>query len=151
MDTPSNPYPLAVYKVAVDVLITTTGDSPSATRLRDLWTWLGARDDGYRVDGVYRSPDSGALGSTVDALSVALASGGAISMLVSGIMEWVRNGRDRKRRNVPFTLTIKRAGVEVIIDTEVAQAWKPAELAEHIRQVATLLDEGQPGAGASDT
>ena len=128
----------------MDALITATGDSSSATGLRELWVWLAGRDDGYRVDGVYRPPDEGTLGSTVDALSVALASGGAVSILVSGIVEWIRNGRDRRRRNVPFTLTIKRVGVEVVIDTEVTQAWKPAELAEHVRRMATLLSEGQP-------
>ena len=128
----------------MDALITATGDSSSATGLRELWVWLAGRDDGYRVDGVYRPPDGGTLGSTVDALSVALASGGAVSILVSGIVEWIRNGRDRRRRSVPFTLTIKRAGVEVVIDTEVTQAWKPDELAEHVRRMAALLDEGRP-------
>lgn len=128
----------------MDFMITVSGDSPSAERLRELWTWLAARNNGYRIDGVHRSPRPGALGTTVDALSVALASGGAISVLVSGTVEWIRNGREKKQKNVPFALTIKRGDVEVVIDTEVAQAWKPAELSEHIRHMTTLLRAGQP-------
>jgi hypothetical protein len=43
-----------------------------------------------------------------------LASGGTVSVLVSGIVEWIRNGRGGNRKDVHFAVAIKCAdGVEL--------------------------------------
>jgi hypothetical protein len=126
----------------VELLITTTDDSPTAEQLRGLWMWLADRHDPYLVDGVSRAPEAGKLNNVVDALSVSLASGGTTSVLVSGIVEWIRNGH---QKNVPLVITLKCAdGAELIIDTQIVQAWSPAELIEQVVRLVALLRNDKP-------
>ncbi len=129
----------------MELLITATDESPSREQLSGLWTWLADRKDPYRVDGVHRPPEPDTLGGVLEALSVAAASGGAVTVLISGVLEWIRNGRGKDLRGVPLTITLEGAdGVKVAIETEVAQAWTSAELAERIEGFAALLRNGTP-------
>jgi hypothetical protein len=129
----------------VNFLITISSDSPSAERLRGLWQWLADRHDPYRIDGVRGTPSTGTLSGALDMLSVALASGGTVSVLVSGIVEWIRNGRGGNRKDVPFAVTIKCAdGVELVIDTQIVQAWSPAELTDEVHRLVVLLRDRKP-------
>jgi len=94
-----------------------------------------------RVGLVEGEPVPGTLaGGIVEALTVGVGSGGAVSVLVSGIVSWLRQLARQRRPDVPAEVTLKFAdGGSVTIVTAVAQAWTPAELGEQIDHLAGLV------------
>ncbi|SHM78180.1 hypothetical protein SAMN05216499_11473 [Actinacidiphila paucisporea] len=136
----------------MEVRITVDEDTPSAARLRDLLGWLERRQDPCLLDGVDRPPPPGTLGPVLEAVSASVASGGALAVLVGGVVEWIRHGRGGGQPVVPLKVSLKSAdGVEIVIETAVAEAWTAAELTERIDGLAALLRQESPaGAGTPE-
>jgi hypothetical protein len=69
--------------------------------LRDLRAWLTQQDQlrgrvTLTQDG---PPEPGALGIALEDLSVSIESGGAVTVLIAGIMSWIRQRYGQRRRN----------------------------------------------------
>ena len=95
----------------MDVTITTTG---GAEDLRSLRAWLVQENElRGRVSLPTAPPKEGTLGSVVEVLLAAVGSGGAITVLVGGIISWLRH------RSQDLTLEITRAdGASIKIDAK---------------------------------
>lgn len=95
----------------MDVTITTTGDGDD---LRSLRAWLVRENElRGRVSLPTAPPKEGTLGSVVEVLLAAVGSGGAITVLVSGLISWLRH------RSQDVTLEITRAdGASIKIDAK---------------------------------
>ncbi|HTU76504.1 MAG TPA: hypothetical protein VMG38_23540 [Trebonia sp.] len=116
-------------------------DGSSGDQFRSLRDWLGHDSEMRgRIGLVEGEPVPGTLASgVVEALTVGAGSGGAISVLVSGIVSWLRQLARQRRHEVPAEVTLKFAdGSTVTIVTAVAQAWTLAELGEQIDHLAEL-------------
>jgi hypothetical protein len=95
----------------VDVTITTTGD---ADDLRSLRAWLVQENElRGRVSLPAAPPREGTLGSVVEVLLAAVGSGGAITVLIGGIVSWLRH------RGQDVTLEITRPdGASIKLDAK---------------------------------
>jgi hypothetical protein len=129
-----------------DLTITITDAGPDD--LRSLRSWL-VQEDELRggVVLVPQSPAPGTLGAGLEALSVSLSGGGAISVLVAGTMSWIRQ-RYGQRRSGGAIVRLRRAdGACFEISADVLGTWSPAEFAARIRQLAEALDSGSAAPG----
>jgi hypothetical protein len=81
-------------------------------------------------------------GGIVEAVSVGLGSGGAITVLVSSVVSWLRQLAPRDAQPVPteITMTLPDSG-SLTIKTAVARAWTQAELREQIAILVTRLSD----------
>lgn len=124
-----------------------TGESLAAdlaiTILRALRSWLVQEDElRGRVVLIQQSPAPGTLGAGLEALSVSLGGGGAISVLVAGTMSWIRQ-RYGQRRSGGAIVRFRRADgacFEILVD--ILGTWSPAEFTARIRELAEALDSG---------
>jgi Effector Associated Constant Component 1 len=117
-------------------------DGSSGDQLRSLRDWLGHESELRGRVGVVESvPTAGMLGGgLVEALTVGVGSGGAVTVLVSGVVSWLRQLVGQRRQPVPAEVTVKFAGGDSVkIVTSVAQAWTQAELADQIDRMARLM------------
>jgi hypothetical protein len=133
----------------MDVAVTIVG-AVSTDELRSLRTWLvGEHELRGRVRLVERPPGRDELGGgIVEAVLVALGSGGAVTTLVAGVVSWVRSRSDRRHPSTPVTVKLTfQDGASVEVSATVAGLWSPRELGSHIdRLSATVAGH----AGASD-
>lgn len=111
--------------------------------LRSLHDWL-RHDDLLRhaVRREYRPRAGGELGTTLlDAVQVAVASGGAITVLAGSLAVWFRQPR---RSNVKFEITVSEDETRIVLDaTNVKDA-------EALLDRAIRLADPTPSAGLDD-
>jgi hypothetical protein len=117
-------------------------DGSSGDQLRSLRDWLGRESElrGH-IGSVESVPVAGTLGGgLVKALTIGVGSGGAITVLVSGVVSWLRQLVGLRRQPVPAEVTVEfPEGGSIKIVTAVAQAWTQAELADQIDHLARLI------------
>jgi hypothetical protein len=136
-----------------DLNITLTMTDGSLDDLRALRAWLSEEEQlrgrvALTQDG---APEPGTLGPALEALSVSIGSGGAVTVLITGIMSWIRQ-RSGQRRPSTTVIKLRRAdGAMVEISAATAGTWSAAEIAAQIRQLVQDLDPGQPSAGQPRT
>jgi hypothetical protein len=124
-------------------------EGASGEQLRSLRDWLGHQGDlRGRIGDIEGKPGAEALGGgLMKALSVAVGSGGAITILVSGVISWLRQVAGQRRAAalpgsapVPTEVTMEFAdGSSIKISTAVAQAWTAAELSVQIDTLARAV------------
>jgi hypothetical protein len=125
------------------ITLTITDSGPD--ELRALRAWLTQEEQlRGRVtllpDG---PPDPGTLGMALEALSVSIESGGAVTVLIAGIMSWVRQRYGQRHRASTTLIKLHRAdGAMVEISAATAGTWSTAEIAAQIRQLVQDLDPG---------
>jgi hypothetical protein len=86
----------------LEVLISIESHDPGG-EIASLWDWLhGERALGGRIRAGERKPDESQLGSTIDVISVAVASGGAATVLASSLATWLQSRRS------DVTITIEK-------------------------------------------
>ncbi len=88
----------------------------------------------------------GTPGAALEALTVSVSGGGAVSVLVAGIMSWIRQRYGQ--RSSAGTATIKLrcangASVEISADAAALGARSPAEFTAQLAQLAEILNSGQ--------
>jgi hypothetical protein len=138
----------------MELTIRLIGGGSSGDLARDLRTWLNHEDElRGRIALVEAPAPPGALGSgVIEAITVGIGSGGAITIAVSGVISWLRQiagRRDRAERpRVPATIRLEFAdGSAAEIVTEVARAWTQAELADQVDRLAAQLGHQLPADG----
>lgn len=126
-----------------DLSITLTITDGSLDELRALRGWL-AQEEQLRgrvtliPDG---PPEPGTLGVAAEALSVSIESGGAVTVLIAGIMSWIRQRYSQRHRTSTTVIKLRRAdGGTVEISAATAGTWSTAEIAAQIRQLVQDLD-----------
>jgi hypothetical protein len=125
------------------IALTITDGDPD--ELRDLRAWLTQEDQlrgrvTLTQDG---PPEPGTLGVALEALSVSIESGGAVTVLIAGIMSWLRQGYGQRHRTSTTVIKLRRAdGARVEISAATAGTWSTAEIAAQIRQLVQDLDPG---------
>lgn len=125
----------------MEVMVAFIGDVAS-DQLRSLRTWLTAEDVlRGQVNLVECPPGPGTLGGgMVEAVSVALGSGGAVTALVAGVVSWVRARADRRHPAVPLSVKLTFAdGASVEISTTVAGQWPAEELASQLDHLTAMV------------
>ncbi len=123
--------------------LTITLANADLDELRNLRGWLVQEDElRGRVALVQENQAPGTLGGALEALTVSLGYGGAISVLVAGVVSWLRQ-RYGQRPGSTITVELRRAdgGCFKLTTTEVG-AWTSVEFAERIRQLAEALGPG---------
>lgn len=125
-----------------DLTITLTG--AGLDELRDLRGWLVHEDElRGRVALIQESRAPGTLGGALEVLSVSLGSGGAISVLVAGIMSWLKQQRGRRRSGSTVTIKLRRAdGASFEISAPPDGTWTNAEFTARIRELVEALGSG---------
>jgi hypothetical protein len=123
--------------------LTVTLNGAGLDELLALRAWLVHEDElRGRVALLQESAGPGSLGGAMEALSVSLGSGGAISVLVAGTLSWFRQ-RYRHRPGNTVTIKFRRAdGGCFEISADAVGAWTYAEFTERIRQLAEALGSG---------
>lgn len=115
--------------------------------LRSLNDYLGyERELSGRMRLVEGEPGREKLsGGIVEALTVGLGSGGAITVLVSGVVSWLRQLAPHGQQPVPakVTLTLPNGG-GVSIEAPSAQEWTQADLGEQIDRIVKRLTDADP-------
>jgi hypothetical protein len=95
----------------MDVRICVEGDH--ADELRALYAWLGEEQElRGQVRLAQAAPGSTQLGAVTDAIVVALGAGGAGTVLVSSLVNWVKTRRPALR------LTVEASGRKVELELE---------------------------------
>jgi hypothetical protein len=116
-----------------------------------LRAWLVREDElRGRVALIQARPGMGALGGAMEALSVSLGSGGAISVLVAGTLSWFRQ-RYRHRPGSTVTIKFSRGdGGSFEISADAAGGWTYAEFTQRIRQLTEALGSGDAPPGSTN-
>lgn len=127
----------------MDPTVRISGDG-SDNEIRALYGWL--RQGGELVGRLTlseRPPDPEQMGTGLDALQVALGSGGAVSALAGGVLTWLR------ARSHPVAIELKRAdGASVSLSSTVVRAVTLDELSASIDDLVRFLDAGSAGASS---
>jgi hypothetical protein len=85
----------------MEVLISVSGDD-EVGEMADLWQWLRSqRELTGAIRDVRAAPDATDLGSALDALAVAIGSGGMGVALAQSLVAWIRT------RRATVTVTVK--------------------------------------------
>ncbi|GFH67483.1 MULTISPECIES: effector-associated constant component EACC1 [Streptomyces] len=125
----------------MDVVVVVEG-ADAGEELRQLQEWLSdAAELRGRVSAEERPPRAGTLGPLLDALGVALGSGGAATAFVTGLIAWLRtrNGDVRIKVTLP-----DRSSLE--LDAKRVANLDTAALQQQVAEVAELLSR-QEGRG----
>jgi hypothetical protein len=122
-------------------------DGSSGDWLRGLGDYLGYESELCgRIRLMESEPVRGTLSSgIVEAVTVGLGSGGAITVLVSGAVSWLRQLAPQGQQPVPteLTMTLPNSG-SVTVKTAVTRAWTQAELGEQIDRLVHQLSDADP-------
>lgn len=106
--------------------------------LRSLFTWLGGEEEFRgRVRLVEAVPEPGTLGGWPEAVAVALGEGGAVTVLASAVMSWIRH----RTSDVTCTMT-RRDGMSVELTATRVRGTDLAGLGELVEQTAAALGDG---------
>ena len=115
-----------------------TLDDATADELRDLHRALAAEQDlRGRVSLRHRPPEPGHLGPVVEAVEVALAPGGALTVVAGAVLVWLRH----RRGTVKVKLTKGHNTVELTAHR--IRDLDPAVLSKLTAELATTLDPDQ--------
>lgn len=129
--------------MTVSIDVDGAGPGEAAEQTRSLFGWLAEESElRGRVRLVDGAPVPGTLGSLPAELLVALAPGGAGTVLAGAVIAWVR------RRTGEVTCTVTRPdGASATVRGRHVRNADTAALAELVRQVASALDAtADPGA-----
>jgi len=127
------------------ITLTLTNSGPD--QLRALRAWLTQEEQlrGRVILIQEEPPEPGTLGMALEALSVSIESGGAVTVLIAGIMSWIRQRYGQRNRASTTVIKLRRAdGASVEISADIAGTWSAVEVAAQIRQLVQDLDAG-PG------
>jgi Effector Associated Constant Component 1 len=133
-----------------DDLITLTMTDSGPDAVRALRAWLTREEElrGRVTLTQHGPPQPGTLGGALEALSVSIDSGGAVTVLVAGILAWLRQRYGQRRTESTTVIKLRRAdGATVEISAATAGTWSAAEVAEQVRQLVQALGPGNQGAG----
>jgi len=125
----------------MDVTISTTGPDFVAEELRSLFSWL-AKDEEFRgrVRLMETMPASGTLGGWPEAVVVTLGQGGALTVLASAVISWIRH------RTSDVTCTLKRPdGTSVELMATRIRGADLSEVGELVEQVGAVLSDTDDG------
>jgi hypothetical protein len=125
------------------ITLTMTDSGPG--QLRALRAWLTQEEQlrGRVTLTQEGTPEPGTLGMALEALSVSIESGGAVTVLIAGIMSWIRQRYGQRNRASTTVIKLRRAdGASVEISADIAGTWSTAEVAAQIRQLVQDLDAG---------
>jgi hypothetical protein len=131
--------------VTSDLNITLTITDSGPDELRALRAWLTQEEQlrGRVTLTQEGPPEPGTLGLALEALSVSIESGGAVTVLIAGIMSWIRQRYGQRHRASTTIIKLRRAdGAMVEISAATAGTWSTAEIAAQVRQLAEDLDRG---------
>ncbi len=116
----------------------TVADDDSADELRSLRNWLSGEPELHGlVSMVERPQDPHHLGGVLDALSVAVASGGALSVLAGGLIVWLR------QRTTDITLHISNGSRHVELQAKRVQNMSISHVQELIGATAEALSSSR--------
>ena len=140
---PGQPEPQPPASRPAGLVITISGPDPDG--LRDLRSWLTQEDELHgRVALLEGRPPPGTLGAALEALSVSIGSGGAVSVIVAGVMSWVRQRYGQRRPASTAVIKLRCTnGASVEIPADILGVRSPAEINAQIRQLAEILNAGQ--------
>lgn len=117
----------------------TTDDGVSTDELRSLRNWLSGEPELHgRVSLVEQPPSPDKLGALLDALSVAVASGGALSVLASAIVVWLRN------RTSDVTLHISNGRRHVKLQSKRIRGMTATDVQNLIVETVEVLGSTEP-------
>src|ERR1700761_5627269 len=125
-----------------ELAITMTG--ADADELRSLRNWL-VQEDELRGHVVLVSdrPAPGTLGSVLEALSVSVGWGGAISVLLPGTVAWLRQRYGHRHPPSTTRIKIRRPdGTAIEISAATTGAWSPADVVTQVRRLTETLESG---------
>jgi Effector Associated Constant Component 1 len=122
----------------MDVTVSVAGRDAAVEELRSLFTWLAGEEEFRgRVRLVETAPEPGTLGGWPEAVVVALGEGGAVTVLASAVIAWIRH------RTSEVTCTVTRPdGTSVELTATRVRSTDLAEVGELVEQVAAALGEG---------
>jgi len=112
-------------------------DAVVAEELRSLFTWLCEEEEFRgRVRLVEVAPGPGTLGGWPEVVTVALGEGGAVTVLASAVMSWIRH------RTSDLTCTLTRSdGTSVELTATRVRGADLAGLGELVTQTVAVLGE----------
>ena len=124
----------------VNVTVSVLGrDAVAVEELRSLFTCLrGKQEFRGRVRLVETAPEPGTLGGWPEALAVALGEGGAITVLASAVMSWIRH----RPSDVTCTLTLSE-GRSVTLATARIRGTDLAGFRALLAQTVAALEDGK--------
>jgi hypothetical protein len=128
-----------------DLTITLTATDTDPDELRALRSWLTQEEQlrGRVTLTPYGPQESGTLGVALEALSVSIESGGAITVLIAGVLSWIRQRDGQRHRASTTVIKLRRAdGATVEISAVTAGTWSTTEITAQIRQLVQDLDPG---------
>lgn len=119
-------------------------EEASGDQLRSLRDWLTHEGElRGRVDFAEGEPPPGTLsGGMPETLIALVGSGGAVTVLISGIISWLRQVSVQRREPTPVKVTLKRSdGSSVTLETELIRGWTQSELSDQIAHFSELMAE----------
>jgi hypothetical protein len=119
------------------VTVSVAGRDAAVEELRFLFTWL-AGDEEFRgrVRLVEAAPEPGTLGGWPEAVVVSLGQGGAVTVLASAVIAWIRH------RTSTVTCTVTRPdGTSVQLAATRVRSVDLAGVRELVEQVAAALGD----------
>ncbi|MGH3771960.1 MAG: effector-associated constant component EACC1 [Pseudonocardiaceae bacterium] len=121
----------------MDVTVSVVGPDTAVGELRSLFTWLNKEEQlRGRVRLVEAPPEPGTLGGWPQAVAVELSRGGAVTILASAVITWIRY------RTSEMTLTITQPdGTSVQLKAKRIRNAGPAEVGELVERTAAALGE----------
>lgn len=131
-----------------DIIVTVTDHGPD--ELRALRAWLTQEE---RLRGRVRltpdgPPEPGTLGTALEVLSVSIESGGAVTVLIAGIIAWLRQRYGQRHQVSTTVVKVRRAdGATVEISAATSGTWAAAEIAAQVRR---LVQDLEPPARPAD-
>ena len=123
----------------MDVTISVAGPDAAAEELRSLFSCL-AGEEGLRgrVRLVEAEPEPGTLGGWPHSVVVALSQGGAVTVLASAVITWIRY----RTGKMTFTMT-RPDGTSVELTATRVRSTDLASVGELVDQVAATLGNGK--------
>ncbi|MGH3930399.1 MAG: effector-associated constant component EACC1 [Pseudonocardiaceae bacterium] len=121
-----------------------TGRDAAVEELRSLFSWLAAEEEFRgRVRLTEAAPEPGTLGGWPEAVVVALSQGGAVTVLASAVIVWIRH------RTSAVTCTLTRPdGKSIELTATQVRGTDLAGVSELVKQVAAALDDGDTEGGS---
>lgn len=125
----------------MDVTVSVAGRDAAVEELRSLFTWLAGEEEFRgRVRLVEAAPEPGTLGGWPEAGVVALGQGGAVTVLASAVISWIRH------RTSEVTCTVTRPdGTSVELTATRVRRADLAGVGELMEQVTAALGDADGG------
>ncbi|GAA3084181.1 effector-associated constant component EACC1 [Streptosporangium carneum] len=126
----------------MDVVVTM--DS-GADQLRELYAWLTEEPEiRGRVRVIERPPPKGGLGPTMDALRIALGSGGAVAAISGAVVAWLRT------RPGEISIKLTKGESQIEVTGKGVKSLTARGVSELTRQLTKALGEEPSGDGSGD-